>query len=58
MSHRGVMMGKFSCHIHLSPTIKLVAVPPHHIVTVQPARAGDVCDSCERTALWVVYPDE
>jgi len=47
-------MARYSCHIHLSGTIREVAKPPHYMVLVTPAGAGEVCDICGKRAIWTV----
>jgi len=47
-------MVKYSCHVHLTTTIRAVAKPPHQMVTVTPAGAGEVCDLCGKRAIWTV----
>jgi len=49
-------MTVFSCRIHLNRAVQLIAQPPHRIVMVQPARVGDICDLCNKKAVWVVSP--
>jgi len=49
-------MTKFCCRIHLNRAVQLTAQPPHRIVMVQPARADDICDLCNKKAVWVVSP--
>lgn len=51
-------MVKHSCHIHLTGTIRQVVKPPHNMVQVSPAGAGETCDICQKTAIWAVNPIE
>jgi len=37
-------MVKHSCHVHLTGTIREVMKPPHNMVQVSPAGAGETCD--------------
>jgi len=46
----------FACSRHLVSKIRETAKAPHFIVSVQPARPGDVCNGCGKKAAWVVEP--
>lgn len=56
-------MVKHSCFIHLAVTCRTSARPPHNMVTVAPAGAGEKCDVCklqgkDKPATWAVNPYE
>ena len=37
-------MVKYSCHIHLTDTLRDLGEPPHYMLQVAPAGAGETCD--------------
>lgn len=49
-------MVKYACHVHFTGIARQVAQPPHYMLQVSPAGAGEKCDVCGKKAIWAVNP--